>query len=42
VWASESIDLITELIPADELVGLLVAETEEALLRGARLVTPAS
>jgi nitronate monooxygenase len=41
VWASESIDLITEVIPADELVRLLVAETEEALLRVAGLVTPA-
>jgi nitronate monooxygenase len=33
VWASEAIDLITELSPAAELVGTLAAQAEEALAR---------
>ena len=33
VWASEAIDLITELSPAAELVGTLAAHAEEALAR---------
>jgi len=37
VWASEAIDLITELTPAADLVASLAAEAEEALARaGAR------
>jgi nitronate monooxygenase len=39
VWASEAIDLITEVVPAAELVGILTAETEEALLRAGQAVT---
>jgi len=35
VWASEAIDLITELSPAADLVGALAAEAEEALARAA-------
>jgi nitronate monooxygenase len=41
VWASEAIDLITEVMPAADLVGLLAAETERALIRSGRAVTPA-
>ncbi|MGD0064630.1 MAG: hypothetical protein ABSB76_14450 [Streptosporangiaceae bacterium] len=33
VWASEAIDLITELSPAAELVGTLAAQAEDALAR---------
>jgi nitronate monooxygenase len=33
VWASEAIDLITGLVPAADLVGVLAAEAEEALAR---------
>jgi nitronate monooxygenase len=33
VWASEAIDLITELSPAADLVGALAAQAEEALAR---------
>lgn len=33
VWASEAIDLITELCPAADLVGALAAQAEEALAR---------
>jgi nitronate monooxygenase len=37
VWASEAIDLITDLVPAADLVGALAAQAEEALARaGAR------
>lgn len=39
VWASEAIDLITEVVPAAELVGLLAAEAEEALVRAGRALT---
>ena len=35
VWASEAIDLITEISPAAELVGALAAQAEEALARAA-------
>jgi len=35
VWASEAIDLITEITPAAELVGALAAQAEEALARAA-------
>ena len=38
VWASEAIDLITEVVPAAELVRLLAAETEEALLKAGRTI----
>jgi len=40
IWASESIDLITEIVPAADLVGLLAAETEDALVRAGRAITP--
>jgi nitronate monooxygenase len=41
VWASESIDLITEVVLAAELVGLLAIEAEQALARaGARDLHP--
>jgi nitronate monooxygenase len=33
VWASEAIDLITDLMPAADLVGALAAQAEEALAR---------
>jgi nitronate monooxygenase len=33
VWASEAIDLITDLVPAADLVGALAAQAEEALAR---------
>lgn len=36
VWAGEAIDLITELAPAAELVGILAAEAEVALVRALR------
>jgi nitronate monooxygenase len=36
VWASEAIDLITELSPAADLVGALAAQAEEALARAAK------
>jgi nitronate monooxygenase len=35
VWASEAIDLITEITPAADLVGALAAQAEEALARAA-------
>ena len=35
VWASEAIDLITEISPAADLVGALAAQAEEALARAA-------
>jgi nitronate monooxygenase len=38
IWASEAIDLITDLIPAADLVGRLAAETEEALVLAGRAV----
>jgi nitronate monooxygenase len=41
VWASEAIDLITEVMAGADLVGLLAAETEQALLRSGRAITPA-
>jgi nitronate monooxygenase len=40
VWASEAIDLITEVVPASDLVGLLALEAEEALVRAFRAVSP--
>jgi nitronate monooxygenase len=36
VWASEAIDLITEMSPAADLVGALAAQAEEALARAGR------
>ncbi len=33
VWASEAIDLITEVSPAADLVAALAAQAEEALVR---------
>jgi hypothetical protein len=38
VWASEAIDLINEVVPASELVGLLAREAEAALRRAARAI----
>jgi nitronate monooxygenase len=38
IWASEAIDLITEVLPAAELVALLEAEAEKALLQAGRAV----
>jgi nitronate monooxygenase len=35
VWASEAIDLITEITPAADLVGALAAQAEQALARAA-------
>jgi nitronate monooxygenase len=35
VWASEAVDLITEVTPAASLVGILAAQAEEALARAA-------
>ena len=35
VWASEAVDLISELTPAASLVGMLAAQAEEALARAA-------
>jgi nitronate monooxygenase len=35
VWASEAIDLITDIAPAADLVGVLAAQAEEALARAA-------
>jgi nitronate monooxygenase len=40
VWAGEAIDLITEVTPAADLVGLLTAQAERALARAARLILP--
>ncbi|MFZ0664196.1 MAG: nitronate monooxygenase [Acidimicrobiales bacterium] len=40
VWASESIDLITDIVPASELVGLLADEAEAALRRAGRAIRP--
>ena len=42
IWASEAIDLVTDVIPAAELVGLLAEEAEEALRKAAGLVPPSS
>jgi nitronate monooxygenase len=39
IWASEAIDLIVEVLPAADLVGLLAAEAERALVRANRAVT---
>ena len=39
VWASEAIDLITGLAPAADLVGIIAAEAEAALLGAGRVVT---
>jgi nitronate monooxygenase len=39
VWASESIDLITEVVPAAELVALLATEAEEALIRAGQAIS---
>lgn len=41
VWASQAIDLITDVMPAANLVALLAAEAEQALVRAGRAVTPA-
>ncbi len=40
VWASEAIDLITDVVPAAELVGILALEAEEALVRAGRAISP--
>jgi len=42
VWASESIDLITEVLPAAQLVALLAIEAEQALIRAGQAVTSTS
>jgi nitronate monooxygenase len=42
VWASEAIDLISSVLPASEIVGLLAVEAEEALVRASRVVAPLS
>jgi nitronate monooxygenase len=39
VWASEAIDLITEVVPAAELVALLATEAEQALIRAGQAIT---
>jgi nitronate monooxygenase len=36
VWASEAIDLVTEVVPAAELVGVIAGEAEAALARAGR------
>jgi nitronate monooxygenase len=41
VWASEAIDLITDLVPAADLVGALAAQAEEALARASGAGRPA-
>jgi nitronate monooxygenase len=38
VWASEAIDLVTEIVPAAELVGILAADAEDALRRAGRAI----
>jgi nitronate monooxygenase len=40
VWASEAIDLITEIVPAADLVGALAAEAEDAIVAVGRSVRP--
>jgi nitronate monooxygenase len=40
VWASEAIDLISEVVPAAELVELLAADAEDALIRAGQAVSP--
>jgi len=40
VWASEAIDLITDVMPAADLVGALATQAEEALARAATGVVP--
>jgi nitronate monooxygenase len=40
VWASEAIDLINDVVPASDLVGLLTREAEAALMRAARAIIP--
>jgi nitronate monooxygenase len=39
VWASEAIDLISDIVPASELVGLLAAEAENALTLAGRAIS---
>lgn len=39
VWASEAIDLITDLTPAADLVAIIATEAEESVLQAGRLVT---
>lgn len=39
VWASEAIDLITDLTPAAELIAIIAAEAQEALLHAAQDLT---
>ena len=41
VWASEAIDLITDLVPAADLVGALAAQAEESLARASGADRPA-
>ncbi len=41
IWASEAIDLIHDLVPASDLVGVLAGEAEEALLIAAGAVVDA-
>ena len=42
VWASAAIDLITDLVPAADLVGALAAQAEEALARASGADRPAA
>ena len=35
VWAGESLDLVTDLVPAADLVGAIARETEDAVRRSA-------
>jgi hypothetical protein len=39
VWASESIDLITEVVAAADLVALLATEAEQSLVRAGQAVS---
>lgn len=40
VWASEAIDLINDVVPAAELVGLLIRQAEAALRRAGGAIIP--
>ena len=39
IWAGEAIDLVTELVPAADLVEQLAAATEAASLKAARAIS---
>jgi nitronate monooxygenase len=40
VWASEAIDLINDVVPASDLVGLLTRQAEAALRRAGGAIIP--